>query len=80
MSAYGVSFDTKGVAIEQIDALSPLSGVKGLQKGDLLLEMNGTRIRTTEDILKTFKVIKDSTLQLRIVRHQKGMPLTLKVN
>lgn len=79
MSAYGVSFDTKGVAIEQIDALSPLSGVKGLQKGDLLLEMNGTRIRTTEDILKTFKVIKDRLLQLRIVRHQKEMTLTLKV-
>lgn len=79
MSAYGVSFDTKGVAIEQIDSTSALGGAQGLQKGDLLLEINSTRIHAIEDIRRALETIKDNRLQLRVVRRQKETVLTLKV-
>ena len=79
MSAYGVSFDTRGVAVEQIDASSPLGGGQGLQKGDLILGINGSGTSGIEDVRKAVAAAKDGKLQLRIIRKQKETPLTLTV-
>ena len=80
MSAYGVTFDTKGVAIEQIDANSPLGGAQGLQKGDLVLEIGSNRVRSIEDFRRVIGAANNSDLQLRIVRRQKEVTLTFSVS
>ena len=79
LSAYGVSFDTKGVAIEEIDRRSPVGGPQGLKRGDLLLSLNGSRITTIEELRKALDSVKDGNLQLRVIRDQKETTLELNV-
>ena len=80
MSAYGVTFDTKGVAIEQIDSKSALGGTQGLQTGDLILEVNGVRTSSIDDLRKIIEPLVDGKLRLRIVRAQLETVLTLDVS
>jgi len=80
MSAYGVSFGTKGVAIEQINQGSPLGGGQGLQKGDLILALNESQITSIESLGKALDSVRDGHLRLRIVRNQKTATLDLRVN
>ena len=77
MSAYGVSFDTKGVAIKEIDPNSPLGGPQGLHKGDLILGLDGSQITSIDDLSKAIDSIKDGDLQLRVIRDQKKTTLDL---
>jgi hypothetical protein len=80
MSAYGVSFDTQGVAVEEIDRRSALGGSQGLRKGDLILELNGHRITGIEDLRKALEPVKDGNLRLRVIRGQQETTLELEVN
>jgi hypothetical protein len=80
MSAYGVSFDTQGVAVEEIDRRSELGGPRGLRKGDLLLELNGNRITSIEDLRKALESVKDGKLRLRVIRSQEDATLELEVH
>jgi S1-C subfamily serine protease len=80
MSAYGVSFDTQGIAVEEIERRSALGGPQGLRKGDLLLELNGNRITSIEDLRKALESVKDGKLRLRVIRSQEEATLELEVN
>jgi hypothetical protein len=80
MSAYGVPLDSQGVAIEQIDAQSPLVGPQGLRKGDLLLQVNDQVVGTINDLRKALGSARDGKLRLRVVRDQKETTLTLVVS
>jgi S1-C subfamily serine protease len=79
MSAYGVSFDTKGVAIQEIDAASPLAGPQGLRKGDLILNLEGRRVTSIDDLRKALDTAKNGRLRLRVIRDQKPSSLDLTV-
>ncbi len=80
MSAFGVSLDTKGVAIEQIDGNSPLAGQNGLQKGDLILRINDDAVGSVEELRKALGSVRDGKLRVRIVRVQKETTLTLDIS
>ena len=79
MSAYGVSFNTKGVAIESIDPGSPLGDPSGLRKGDLILELNGRPTAGIDDLRKALDAAKAGKLRLRVIRDQKPAALELDV-
>jgi hypothetical protein len=80
MSAYGVSFDTKGIAVEEIERRSSLGGPRGLRKGDLILELNGNRITSIQDLRKTLDSVKDGKLRLRVIRSQQEATLEMEVS
>jgi S1-C subfamily serine protease len=80
MSAYGVAFDAKGLAVEAVERNSPLGGPRGLQRGDMILELNGSRVTSVVELRKVLDSVKDGRLQLRIVREQKETTLDLAVN
>jgi hypothetical protein len=79
MSAYGVPFETRGVAIEQIDAQSPLGGAIGLEKGDLILWLNDMEITGIEELRKALDAVVDGQLRLRVIRNQRETALSLTV-
>jgi S1-C subfamily serine protease len=79
LSAYGVSFDTKGLAIDEIDNSSRLGGDQGLQKGDLILELNRKPMTSIEALRKTLKAVNNGKLHLRVIRNQKETMMNLEV-
>ena len=79
LSAYGVAFDSGGVAIEKIQPKSPLAGAKGLREGDLIQGLNGTKITSIADLKKVVGGIKDGRLMLKVIRSQKEETVELKV-
>jgi hypothetical protein len=79
LSAFGVSFETKGLAIESMDEDSSLGGPKGLKVGDLILSVNGMAVASREDLRKAVSGAKENTLQFRIVRKQTEQIVELKV-
>jgi hypothetical protein len=79
MSAYGVSFDTKGLAIDELDRNSRLGGAQGLQKGDLILELNGKPMTGIEELRKTLQTVNDGKLRMRVIRDQKATVVNLDV-
>ena len=78
LSAYGVPFDSGGVAIEAIAASSPLAGAEGLQAGDLVQQLNGAKIRSVDDLRKAADTAKDGRLFLRVIRNQKEHTVVLQ--
>ncbi|MDR2462847.1 MAG: PDZ domain-containing protein [Verrucomicrobiales bacterium] len=79
MSAFGLSFDSKGVSIEQIDASSALGGEQGLRKGDLIQRVNDKPVGDIQDLRKILESVKDGKFQLRVTRDQKPTTLELVV-
>lgn len=80
MSAYGVSFDTKGLAIDDIDNNSWLGEAQGLQKGDLILELNRKPMTGIKELRKALQTVNDGKLQLRVIRNQKETTVNLELN
>jgi hypothetical protein len=80
MSAYGVSFDTKALAVATVDRTSPLGGEQGLQAGDLILELNDHRLAGIEDLRLAFERAKDGGLRFRIIRDQESISVTVRVH
>jgi hypothetical protein len=79
MSAYGVAFETKGVAVEEIDGRSSLGGDRGLRKGDLILELNGMPTTSIDALRKALDSASDGKLKLHIIRTQEVVDLELTV-
>jgi hypothetical protein len=77
MSAYGVTFDTKGIAIQDISQDSPLFGPQGLRKGDLIVNLNGTPVTSMETFRKALDSVNDNKLRLRLIRGQKETVVNL---
>lgn len=50
----------------------------GIQPGDVLVDVNGTLIRSVQDLLRVMQQAKDSPVQLRILRNQQFITLTVK--
>jgi hypothetical protein len=79
LSAYGVPFDSGGVAVETLPANSSLAGTQGLQKGDLIQSLNGKRINGIGDLKAAMVGVKDGRLTMRVVRTQKEITLQLTI-
>lgn len=79
MSAYGVAFDTKGLAVEAVDRNSALGGPQGLRKGDLILELNSSPTAGIAALVGAIESVKDGRMRLKIVRNQKATTLDLTV-
>jgi hypothetical protein len=79
MSAYGMSFDTKALAVDDIDSNSRLAGPQGLKRGDLILELNGKPMSSIEELRKTLQTVNDGRLQMRVIRDQKATLVNLEV-
>jgi len=79
MSAYGMSFDTKGLAVDDIQNDSRLAGPQGLKRGDLILELNRRPASSIEELRKTLQTVSDGRLQMRVLRDQKTTLVNLEV-
>jgi hypothetical protein len=79
MSAYGLPFDTKGLAVDDIQNNSRLAGPQGLKRGDLILELNGKPMTSIEELRNALQVVNDGKLQVRVLRDQKTTVVNLEV-
>ena len=79
MSAYGLSFDTKGLAVDDIQNNSRLGGPQGLKRGDLILELNHKSMSSIEELRKALQTMSDGRLQMRVLRDQKTTLVNLEV-
>ena len=77
LSAYGVDFDTKGLAVVEIRTESALGGKSGLRRGDLILSINGVLVGGKSDLGKVVARTNSGSVQFRIVRAQKPISLSL---
>ncbi len=77
LSAYGVGFDTRALAVLEISPDSLLGGKQGLQKGDLILSVDGIAVQDIEDIRKVVQQSRAGSRVFCIVRAQKQVSLSL---
>jgi hypothetical protein len=79
MSAYGLSFDTRALAVDDIQNNSPLAGPQGLKRGDLILELNGRPASSIAELRQTLQTVNDGKLQMGVLRDQKSTLVNLEV-
>jgi hypothetical protein len=79
MSAYGLAFDTRALAVDDIQNNSPLAGPQGLKRGDLILELNGRPTSSIAELRQTLQTVNDGKLQMRVLRDQKTTLANLEV-
>lgn len=73
-SAFGVSAEDGGLHIEEVPKGSAAARA-GLQEGDLLQNVNGTKIKTTNDLLN---VVDQNQMTYRFVREQDEVELQVR--
>jgi hypothetical protein len=74
-SAFGVSKEEGGVALQKIPKSSPADKA-GLTQGDLIQGINGERISNTDQLFKALSRVASKELKLKIVRNQKTIEHT----
>jgi membrane-associated protease RseP (regulator of RpoE activity) len=79
LSAYGVAFDSGGVAIATIDKKSPLAGAKGLQSGDLIQGINGETIKSIADLKRVVNKTTGNKFAFKVIRSQSETTVTLNL-
>ncbi|MCW5943060.1 MAG: PDZ domain-containing protein [Fimbriimonadaceae bacterium] len=77
LSAYGAGFETQALAVESVDASSPLGGPNGLRRGDLVLSINGRQASQVDDLEKALASAADRKLTIRLLRSQRERTLVL---
>ncbi len=73
-SAYGVSRDDGGVALNEVPAQSAAAQA-GLRSGDLIQAVNGRRVTNIAEFYRVLAVDASEQLQLKVVRDQNAMEL-----
>ncbi|WP_442506827.1 PDZ domain-containing protein [Novipirellula sp. SH528] len=73
-SAFGVTKEDGGVALSQVRDSSGAAKA-GLQEGDLIQGMNGTKIMTVGDLLKAYCRAGDGSLRVKVIRDQKAIDI-----
>jgi hypothetical protein len=76
-SAFGTRKEDGGVHLVAVPDGSAAKRA-GLQKDDLMQELNGKKIRNVSDLLTTLSSIGDAALQVKLVRYQKSLQLVIK--
>lgn len=72
--------EIKGFRVNKIDEKSKMSEL-GLQKGDLIVEVNNTRLKSYKDALDIYKNIdKITTIQIVVLRNNIEMELVYEIN
>ena len=71
-SAFGVTKEDGGVALSEVRDSSDAAKA-GLQEGDLIQGMNGTKIKTVGDLLNTYCRADDGVLRIKVIRDQKAI-------
>ncbi len=79
LSAYGVSFDSGGVAIESLKADSPLGGDLGLRKGDLIQTLNDRKVTSVGGLKSAAAGMKDGPMTFLLIRGQKETTVRIKI-
>jgi hypothetical protein len=78
-SAYGLN-TPEGVIMVSVWNGSPVAQEGGLKKGDVILEVEGTKVKNVKSFLKILKEKNQSeTLKVIVMRNQSELPLTIKV-
>lgn len=67
----------QGVVILDISAQSPARNI-GLEKGDCILNLNGDKIETLEDLTQTLSKMKDNRFSL--ILNRKGQQISMRMN
>ncbi len=75
-SAYGVSKQDAGVVLSDVPADS-IAAKAGLVANDVIQGINGTTVRNGRDLLNAYCGCGDQTLQVRVVRNQEAVPVTI---
>lgn len=76
-SAFGTRKEDGGVHLVAVPDGSAAKRA-GLQKDDLMQELNGKKIRNVNDLLMALSSIGDAALQVKLVRYQKSLQLVIK--
>ena len=76
-SAFGIRKEDGGVHLVQVPDSSAAKRA-GLQKDDLIQELNGHKIRHVTDLLATLTEIANAPFQVKLIRFQKPLALAVK--
>ncbi|WDE98959.1 right-handed parallel beta-helix repeat-containing protein [Lentisphaera profundi] len=75
-SAYGVSKEDGGVILIAL-AKNSVAAKKGLKEGDVVQEVNGQAVRTSDALLKACGRVGNKALTLKIVRQQQSQTIVI---
>ncbi|MEI6890810.1 MAG: PDZ domain-containing protein [Pontiella sp.] len=76
-SAYGTRKEDGGVALLEVPKGSAAAKA-GLEQSDLIQGINGTPIKTVEDLLTMYTTVGNVPLQVKVVRAQQAQTMTLQ--
>jgi membrane-associated protease RseP (regulator of RpoE activity) len=76
-SAYGIAKEDGGVAIIEVPEGSAAARA-GLKTGDLVLQVNGSRVSSLRDLMKVVRKSKDKPITLKVFRQQQPLTLTVQ--
>ena len=76
-SAYGIAKDDGGVAIIEVPEGSAAARA-GLKTGDLILQVNDSRLSSMKKLLKAVRQSKDKPTILKVFRQQQSLTLTVQ--
>ena len=76
-SAYGVAKEDGGVVLTEVPEGGEAAR-RGLMEGDVVQQVNGKAIRTSADLLRTCRKVRDKPLKLKLVRQQQAMDLVIE--
>ena len=70
-SAYGVSKEDGGVVLNKVPKDS-IAAQQGLKEGDVVQQVNGKAVRTSDQLLKASSQAGNKPIKLKIVRDQQA--------
>jgi hypothetical protein len=77
LSAFGLSLETRGVAIESLAADSPLGGPHGLRQGDLILSLNNRKTESIASLKDIAASVGKGRLVFQISRNQQTTTIAI---
>ena len=75
-SAYGVSKDDGGIVLNNVPKDS-VAAQQGLKEGDVVQQVNGKAVRTSDELLKACAKAGNTALKLKVVRDQQAKEIVI---
>ncbi|MBJ2175961.1 PDZ domain-containing protein [Aureibaculum sp. A20] len=77
-SAYGLN-SAEGVIVLSVWNQSPAVKNNGIRKGDVILSVNGKKVKSVKDFFKINVANKSDNLDLKVMRNQQELELTINI-